>query len=255
MASLLPTGHVSAALGVVYMLALELRKVYTNTPPDDEMFGPLISVGGDPNNFGRGAEAVQLEIKYIDLVNKQDDLQEHECLQLVFAPKDGRLLPKIRMNILIEPPYTGFFSSRRRRMWSHDTVSFFIDEVQIVNGFRRRLLSGDIQGFITDEHGSTVAIPQTYWASDRCADILKYDVSTLVKVGNLDVFGRVSFCRADIDRLYAADRHLNERPSDEDSGLARLIHRGLAFDVFWVDGERDRPSVLTRMGSDRFVGV
>jgi hypothetical protein len=37
--------------------------------------------------------------------------------------------------------------------------------------------------------------------------------------------------------------------------LARLIHRASADGVFWADGERDRTSVLTRMGSDRFIGV
>jgi hypothetical protein len=218
--SLLPTGHVSAALGVVYMLALELRKTYdseTTTLAENDPLFPTIMIGGDDDNFNRGAEAVRLDLKYIGLVNKEDDLQEHGCLQLIFAAKDGRKLPRSRMNLLIEPPYTGFFSSRRRTIYSREIVSFHIDEVQTVTWFRRQLISGNLSGFITDEGGQTTAIPPQYWATDRCSDVLKYDVSTLVRTAGAEVFGRVSFPIEDIDKLYANGRAVNDLPSDADA--------------------------------------
>jgi hypothetical protein len=219
-ASLLPTGHVSAALGVVYMLALELRKAYdseTTALADNDPLFPMILIGGDDDNFNRGAEVVYLDIKYIGLVNKEDDLQEHGCLQIIFAPKDGRRLPGSRMNLLIEPPYTGFFSSRRRTIYSREIVSFHIDEVQTVTRFRRQLISGGLTGFITGEDGQTMAIPAQYWATDRCHDVLKYDVSTLVRIGGAEVFGRVSFPREEIDKLYANERAINSLSSAADA--------------------------------------
>ncbi|MCJ2046415.1 hypothetical protein MKK58_18020 [Methylobacterium sp. J-078] len=41
----------------------------------------------------------------------------------------------------------------------------------------------------------------------------------------------------------------------ETDALTRFIHRGLADDVFWSDVERDRASTVTRMDSDRCIGV
>lgn len=225
MGTLLPLGHISAALASVYVISQFLVLDYSLESWNDQE-----KAGRQPYDWPqrlRGDDESE-DLTPLLFPNKARVLNVHRS--------DGSTLERGRVKLTLSsiksgnsfdhfidlyPPYITCLERWSYARYEDIAIHFPYDCLQVdrlTSWLRQILSSGLLSATLVQGNGILKAVPSTYWLSEQCEDVLRYDVATMVAFEDGFAFGRVSLNLEDIDGVFRGA--WNKSPSTAPTALA-----------------------------------